>query len=126
MKLELSILGITYIAYVALQDVHLVRRILWILFPIVVLRFEPDKTRALILALITWNILDAFAFFSKNDDMYKCTHTASISKNETTEDNVLWPSLPEKVSMSSSFPQLTVESTPPKDSMSTPQNMDAQ
>lgn len=129
MRNELILSIIVYLVYILFRHLGMLVHIGYTLMAFVVLRFFPDKCRALIQVTLLWHIfelIDAFVIGSKYDDEYKCTHTASISKSETTDDEVLHQSLSEKDFQSSSSQPLMDESTPREDSTSTHQNTDAQ
>jgi hypothetical protein len=127
---ELSIVAVAYMINVLLKDFLLIRRVLYIIVAFSVLKFFPGKTRLLLQATLAWNVFelaDAFLNLTNYDDEdYKCTSTASISKSEKTDEKPQEPSSPEKVSVSSSFPPQTDELTPHEDSTSAPQSTDVQ
>jgi hypothetical protein len=125
---ELSILVATYSAYTVFKDFQFLSRIGYIILAFTILRFFPDSLKSLVQMTLVWAIaelVDAFVNLSKYEDEYKCTSTASISKNETIVEEVQEPSLTEKDSRwSSSLPQ-TDESTPQEDSTSAQPSTDA-
>jgi hypothetical protein len=126
---ELALSLLTYLAYVLFRDLGVLVHIGYTIIAAVILRFFPDKCRALVQVTLLWHIfelIDAFVIGPKYDEEYKCTRTASISKNEMIDDEVPEPSLSEKDLVSSSSPPQTEESIPRQDSMSTPQSTDAQ
>lgn len=127
---ELSIVAVAYMINILLKDLQLIRRVLYIVVAFSVLKFFPGKTRLLLQATLAWNVFelaDAFLNLTNYDDEdYKCTFTASTSKSEKTGEEPQEPSLPGKVSVSSSSPLQMEELTPHEDSTSAPQSTDAQ
>jgi hypothetical protein len=127
---ELSIVAVTYFVNLLFRDLQFIGKILYIILACAVLKFFPDKTKILLqatLALVTFELADAFLNLTNYDDEdYKCKYTASTSKNEKTEEQQPEKSLPEKVSMSSSFLQQTEESIHPEVSTLVHQNTDVQ
>ena len=121
MKLELFVLFLTYIVFQFLRNFQ---RIIWIVVPVCVIRFGPEHIRSVLLSIITWNILDAFEFYSKNEDEYKCTPIASILKSEKTDDEMSEQSSTEKDLPLNSSGQPTGESEPLQESTSHHQNTD--
>lgn len=129
MKHELSILVATYSAYMTFRNFTFLTTIGYIILAFAILRFFPDSLKSLVQMTLVWKIcevVDAFVNLSKYEDEYKCTHTASISKNETTVEEVQEPSLTERDSQLSSSPPQTDESTPQEDSTSAQPNTGAQ
>ena len=125
MRRELILLIATYSAYMTFRDWHLLVRIGYILTAFAILRFFPDHLISLVQMTLVWHIceiVDAFVNMSKYDDEYKCTSTASTSKNEMIVEEVQEQSLSEKDSKSSSSQHQTDELTPPEDSMSVQPN----
>ena len=122
---ELALSLVTYLAYILFRDLHLLVNIGYTLLAFGILRFFPDKCRDLIQVTLLWHIY-AFVIGPKYDEEYKCTHTASVSKSEMTDDEVLEQSLNEKDSLSNSSQPQMEESTPQKVSMSNPPSTDAQ
>lgn len=128
MKHELSILVATYSAYTVFKDFQFLIRIVYIILAFTILRFFPDSLKSLVQMTLVWiiaDIVDAFVNLSKYEDEYKCTHTASISKSETTVEEVQEPSLTERDSQLSSSPPQTDESTPQEVSTSAQPSMGA-
>lgn len=123
MRQELNILVITYSAYTVLQDSPWITRGLWIGISILILKFMPEYSRQLIMAILTWNVIDAFMNISKNEGDNKCTSIVSILKNALTGDKVSEQNLKEKELMLSSSQPLTEELIPPQDSTSTQPSM---
>jgi hypothetical protein len=127
---ELSIIAITYFIYILVKDLQMVSRIGYALVAFTVLKFFQDRTGILLKATLAWSIFelaDAFLNLTNYDDEdYKCKYTASTSKNEKTEEQQPEKSLPEKVSMSSSFLRQTEESIHPEVSTLVHQNTDVQ
>lgn len=126
MRQELNILFITYSAYTILHDSPWITRAMWVGLSILILKFTPEYSRQLIMAILTWNVIDAFMNISKNEGDNKCTSIVSILKNALTGEKVLEQNLKEKESMSSfSQPQMD-ELIPPQDLTSTQPSMDVQ
>jgi hypothetical protein len=125
---ELSILVATYSAYTVFKDFQFLIRIGYIILAFTILRFFPDSLKSLVQMTLVWiiaDIVDAFVNLSKYEDEYKCTSTASISKNETIVEEVQEPSLTEKDSKWSSSPPRMDESTLQEDSTSAQPSTDA-
>jgi len=128
MKSEIVLTLVTYLMYIIIRNLNLLVHIGYTLLAFVVLRFFPDRCKTLIQVTLLWHVfelIDAFVINPKYDKEYKCTHTASVSNKEMTDDEVLEPSLSEKDSPSSSSQPRTDESTPLQDSTSTLQSTDA-
>lgn len=136
MRLELLIALTVFAFYMAFEQgqykaswrVHL----FGILFPIFILKYVKDldpRARMFILVVLIWHVIDclnhAIDDGYKNDLDYKCTHTASISNTETTEEKPSQRSLNGKDSMSSFSEQQTDEKSPLQDSTSVSPNTDA-
>jgi hypothetical protein len=126
---ELALSLVTYLAYILFKELGVLVHIGYTLLSFVILRFFPDKCRALVQVTLLWHIfelIDAFVIGPKYDEEYKCTRTASISKSEMIEDEVPEQSLSEKDLTSSSSQPPMAESTPRQDSTSTLQSTDVQ
>jgi len=123
MRQELNILFITYSAYTVLQDSPWITRAMWVGLSILILKFTPEYSRQLIMAILTWNVIDAFMNISKNEGDNKCTSIVSILKNALTGEKVLEQNLKEKESMSSFSQPPMDELIPPRDSTSTQPSM---
>jgi hypothetical protein len=126
---ELAFSLVTYLAYILFKELGTLVHIGYTLLAFGILRFFPDKVRDLIQVTLLWHIfelIDAFVIGPKYDEEYKCTHTASVSKSEMTDDEVLEQSLNEKDSPSNSSRPQMEESIPQKVSMSNPQSTDVQ
>ena len=129
MRNELILAVVVYLAYILFRELNLVVHVGYTLLTFIVLRFFPDNCKTLVQATLLWQIfdlIDAFVIGSKYEDEYKCTRTASISKSETTDDEVPHQNLSEKDLQSSSSQPPMDELTPHEDSTSTHQSTDAQ
>lgn len=126
MKQEIKILMATYSAYNVFSDKPWLARAMWVGLALFVLKFMPESAKYFVMVVLTWNIIDALMNVSKNEGDDQCTSIVSILKNALTGKKVPEESLHEKDSMSNSSQQLTEESTPQQDSMSTQQSTDAQ
>jgi hypothetical protein len=136
MKLELAIIAATYGFYLAFEQGQYVAswrvHLFAILVPILILKYVKDldlKARMFIMTILAWHIIDVMTHAIddgyKNDLDYKCTHTALISKEEPTEEEVPKPSSPEKdLTLNSSWLQ-TAEKKPLQDSTSVTPSTDA-
>ena len=126
---ELIVTLFTYLAYILFRELKVLVHIAYTLIAFAVLKFFPGECKTLLQVTLLWHVfelIDAFVIGSNYDDEYKCTHTASVSKSEMIDDEVLEPSLSEKdLKLSSSQPQ-TEESIPHQVSTSILQSMDAQ
>jgi hypothetical protein len=127
---DLSVIAVTYFANILMRDLTFIRRILYIIVAFAVLKFFPGKMKLLLQATLVWNVFelaDAFLNLTNYDDEdYKCTYTASISKSEKTADELWETSSLEGGSMSSSSQQPMDASTPLEGSTSAPQSTDVQ
>ena len=129
MRTEIILAIIVYLVYILLRDLDLLVQVGYTSIAFIVLRFFPDNCKTLVQVTLLWHIfglIDAFVIGSNYDDEYKCMHTVSTSKSETTDDKVLNQSLSEKdLQLSSSQPQMD-ESTLHEDSTSPHQSTGAQ